>query len=59
MTDDSSVNEIVGKKLRENVKALFGWSEDGEVAMEWTGIMGYKETGHPLVRCFFSLVRPS
>lgn len=49
VTDDSSVNEIVGKKLRENVKALFGWSEDGEVAMEWTGIMGYKETGHPLM----------
>ncbi|KAG6859108.1 hypothetical protein C0991_001344 [Blastosporella zonata] len=51
LTDDSTVNEVVGRELREFLPTMFpGWYERGrEPEMEWTGIMGYTKIGDPLV----------
>lgn len=55
--DDSSINPVVGKELREFLPAVFGGkSEHGnEPEMEWTGIMGYTTTGDPFVGSVFNL----
>ncbi|KAI9804252.1 MAG: hypothetical protein M1833_007059 [Piccolia ochrophora] len=53
-TDDTSLNPIISKHLRECTPAYFrdSWGQDneeGRVRMEWTGIMGYTPDGFPLI----------
>ncbi|THH16847.1 hypothetical protein EW146_g3855 [Bondarzewia mesenterica] len=50
-TDDSIVNEDVGRGLRSFLPSLFPgkFPVDGEPEMEWTGIMGYTKTHDPFV----------
>ncbi|KAI0079421.1 FAD dependent oxidoreductase [Panus rudis PR-1116 ss-1] len=49
--DDSTVNEKVGKALRDFLPAVFPgyYEKDKEPEMEWTGIMGYTKSGDPFV----------
>ncbi|KAG6335811.1 hypothetical protein ID866_3269 [Astraeus odoratus] len=55
--DDSSVNPVVGKFLRDFLPSVFeGMFEYGkEPEMEWTGIMGYTAMGDPFVGPVFDL----
>ncbi|KAI0248770.1 FAD dependent oxidoreductase-domain-containing protein [Lactifluus subvellereus] len=50
-TDDSVVDPVVGRRLREFLPEVFpGKFEKGiEPEMEWTGIMGYTELENPFV----------
>ncbi|ETW78513.1 hypothetical protein HETIRDRAFT_459844 [Heterobasidion irregulare TC 32-1] len=50
-TDDSVVNEDVGKALRGFLPGVFPgkFAEGREPEMEWTGIMGYTKTHDPFV----------
>lgn len=50
-TDDSNVNQTVGTALRSYLPRQFErWDgEKVEVGMEWTGIMGFTESGAPKV----------
>ncbi|KAH9989908.1 FAD dependent oxidoreductase [Russula compacta] len=50
-TDDSVVDAIVGRRLRELLPEVFpGKFEKGaDPEMEWTGIMGFTELGDPFV----------
>ncbi|KAF8346457.1 FAD dependent oxidoreductase [Amanita rubescens] len=48
--DDSVVNSSVGQTLRAFLPRTFSGIEmKVKVMMEWTGIMGFTTTGHPLV----------
>ncbi|KAF8515231.1 FAD dependent oxidoreductase-domain-containing protein [Hysterangium stoloniferum] len=52
VTDDSVINMKVSKTLREFLPKVYpsGWFPAGrEPDMEWTGIMGYTESGSPFV----------
>ncbi|KAG8934428.1 hypothetical protein FRC01_003102 [Tulasnella sp. 417] len=51
VTDDSVVNEAVGKMLRAFLPAAYpkSFSEDTQPEFEWTGIMGYTKTRDPFV----------
>ncbi|BGP11666.1 hypothetical protein JCM10049v2_007586 [Rhodotorula toruloides] len=54
VADDASVNQVVSGKLKEAMGKLFpskfGKAMDGtEAVMEWTGIMGYRSEGNPMV----------
>ncbi|BGP20562.1 hypothetical protein JCM10213_003824 [Rhodosporidiobolus nylandii] len=63
VTDDTEVSSEVGNALRESVGktwlGVFKLVEEGEVGMrvkerlqvqrEWTGVMGYREDGNPMV----------
>ncbi|KAI0750607.1 FAD dependent oxidoreductase [Irpex lacteus] len=51
VVDDSTVNETVGKAIRGFLPAVFpGRFYNGtEPEMEWTGIMGYTQSGEPFV----------
>ncbi|KAI0032695.1 FAD dependent oxidoreductase [Vararia minispora EC-137] len=50
-TDDSTVNEAVGKVLREFLPSVFPgkFEPDQEPEMEWTGIMGFTPNHDPFV----------
>jgi glycine/D-amino acid oxidase-like deaminating enzyme len=50
-TDDSVIDPVVGRRLREFLPEVFpGRFESGvEPEMEWTGIMGFTEVGDPFV----------
>ncbi|THH27691.1 hypothetical protein EUX98_g6497 [Antrodiella citrinella] len=49
--DDSVVNEDVGKALRDFLPIVFPekYDRDTDPEMEWTGIMGYTQSGDPFV----------
>ncbi|KAF8514475.1 FAD dependent oxidoreductase-domain-containing protein [Gautieria morchelliformis] len=52
VTDDSVINPAISKTLREFLPVVYpdGWFEQGKAPeMEWTGIMGYTQSGDPLV----------
>ncbi|KAG8962478.1 hypothetical protein FRC05_005323 [Tulasnella sp. 425] len=51
VTDDSVVNETVGKTLRGFLPAVYpkAFSKDTQPEFEWTGIMGLTKTGDPIV----------
>ncbi|KNZ78587.1 hypothetical protein J132_11157 [Termitomyces sp. J132] len=51
VADDSTVNKVVGRVLRNFLPGMFpGKYEKGrEPEMEWTGIMGYTKIGDPFV----------
>ncbi|KAH8980511.1 FAD dependent oxidoreductase [Lactarius hatsudake] len=50
-TDDSVIDPVIGRRLREYLAEVFpGKFESGvEPEMEWTGIMGFTELGDPFV----------
>lgn len=54
VSDDSQVNEGVETELQEYLPKQFPrWFEDGKegrVEQSWTGVMGYRDGGVPLVR---------
>ena len=54
-TDEGKANLKIGEALRGYLGQQFpGWleKEEGTVEMEWTGAMGYRKGGVPLVRFF-------
>ncbi|KAH9957017.1 FAD dependent oxidoreductase-domain-containing protein [Russula dissimulans] len=50
-TDDSVLDAVVGKRLREFLAEVFpgNFEKGAEPEMEWTGIMGFTELGDPFV----------
>lgn len=50
--DDTKIHPDVSKYLTHAAAGYFGkenWGEDGEVLMEWSGIMGYTVDHQPIV----------
>lgn len=52
MLDDTAIHPNISKYQTHAAAGHFGrenWGEDGEVVMEWTGIMGYTQDKQPVI----------
>jgi len=51
--DDSTIQPKISSYLTKTVPTMYfgheNWGEDGDVLMEWTGIMGYTKDEQPLI----------